>query len=143
MGWAPLRVNRTSTGRSDRKPSRRIAIPGGLHMGYGQGSMSETAGHELRHLSPATAGLGRVFARPKVMAGLCVIILACLGWVYLALLSASGTTGSLGRFGFVQALCSTLLEGSAGPYAAAVIFSMWCAMTLAMMLPSAAPMILT
>lgn len=112
-------------------------------MGYGQGAMSETAGHEFRHLSPATASLGRVFARPRVLAGLCVIVLAGLGWVYLALLSAAGTTGSLGWFGFVQVLCSTLQDGFAGPYAAAVIFSMWCAMTLAMMLPSAAPMILT
>jgi Predicted metal-binding integral membrane protein len=104
-------------------------------MGYGRDAMSETAGHELSHLSSATASLGRVFARPGVLAGFCVIILGGLGWVYLALLSA--------RFGFVQALCSTLQDGFAGPYAAAVIFSMWCAMTLAMMLPSAAPMILT
>jgi predicted metal-binding membrane protein len=43
----------------------------------------------------------------------------------------------------VQALCSTLQDGLSGPYAVAVIFSMWCAMALAMMLPSAAPMILT
>jgi len=103
-------------------------------MGYGRDAMSETAGRELSHLSPATASLGRVFARPRVLAGLCVIILGGLGWVYLALLSA--------RFGFVQALCSTLQDAFVGPYAAEVIFSMWCAMTLAMMLPSAAPMIL-
>jgi predicted metal-binding membrane protein len=103
-------------------------------MGYGRDAMSETAGREMSHLSPATASLGRVFARPRVLAGLCVIILGSLGWVYLALLSA--------RFGFVQALCGTLQDAFVGPYAAEVIFSMWCAMTLAMMLPSAAPMIL-
>jgi predicted metal-binding membrane protein len=104
-------------------------------MGYGRDAMSETASRELSHLSPATASVGRIFARPRVLAGLCVIILGGLGWVCLALLSA--------RSGFVQALCSTLQGGFAGPYASAVIFSMWCAMTLAMMLPSAAPMILT
>ena len=104
--------------------------------------MSETAGQDLRHLSAATASLGRVFARPKVLAGLCVIVLAGLGWLYLALLSAAGGTGSFGRFGFVEALCGTLQDGFAGPYAAVVVFSMWCAMTLVMMLPSAAPMIL-
>lgn len=105
--------------------------------------MRETAGQDLRRLSAATASLGRVFARPKVLAGLCVIVLAGLGWLYLALLSAAGGTGSFGRFGFVQALCGTLQDGFAGPYAAVVVFSMWCAMTLVMMLPSAAPMILT
>ena len=105
--------------------------------------MSETLGHDLSQLSPGTASLGRVFARPKVLAGLCVIILAALGWLYLALLSAAATTGSFGGVGFVQVLCGTLQVGFAGPYAAAVVFSMWCAMTLAMMLPSAAPMILT
>ena len=72
-----------------------------------------------------------------------MIILAGLGWLYLALLSAAGRTGSFGSFELVQALCGTLQDGFAGPYAAAVVFSMWCAMTLAMMLPSAAPMILT
>ena len=112
-------------------------------MGYGQSSMSETLGHDLSQLSPGTASLGRVFARPKVLAGLCVIILAALGWLYLALLSAAATTGSFGGVGFVQVLCGTLQDGFAGPYATAVVFSMWCAMTLAMMLPSAAPMILT
>jgi predicted metal-binding membrane protein len=105
--------------------------------------MSETLGDDLSQLSPGTASLGRVFARPKVLAGLCVIILAALGWLYLALLSAAATTGSFVGVGFVQVLCGTLQDGFAGPYAAAVVFSMWCAMTLAMMLPSAAPMILT
>ena len=105
--------------------------------------MSDTAGHDLSHLSAATARLGHIFARPKVLAGICVVTLACLGWLYLALLSAGATTGSLGRSRLVQVLCGSLQDGFAGPYAAAVVFSMWCAMTLAMMLPSAAPMILT
>jgi predicted metal-binding membrane protein len=112
-------------------------------MGYGQGYMSETAGHDLSHLSAATARLGHIFARPKVLAGICVVTLASLGWLYLALLSAGATTGALGRSRLVQVLCGSLQDGFAGPYAAAVVFSMWCAMTLAMMLPSAAPMILT
>jgi len=112
-------------------------------MGHGKGYMSETAGHDLSHLSAATARLGHIFARPKVLAGICVIILAALGWLYLALLSAGAPTGSLGGSRLVQVLCGSLQDGFVGPYAAAVVLSMWCAMTLAMMLPSAAPMILT
>jgi hypothetical protein len=112
-------------------------------MGHGKGYMSETAGHDLSHLSAATARLGHIFARPKVLAGICVITLAALGWLYLALLSAGAPTGSLGGSRLVQVLCGSLQDGFVGPYAAAVVLSMWCAMTLAMMLPSAAPMILT
>lgn len=104
--------------------------------------MSETVRHDLRHLPAAAASLGHVFARPKVLAGLCVIVLAGLGWLYLALLLA-GTDSSPGGLGFVEALCGPLQDGLVGLYGVAVIISMWCAMTLAMMLPSAAPMILT
>jgi predicted metal-binding membrane protein len=111
-------------------------------MGYGQSCMSETARHDMTHLSPAVASLGHVFTRPKVLAWLCVIVLGGLGWLYLALLFG-GTASAPGGPGFVQALCSTLQDGLSGPYAVAVIFSMWCAMALAMMLPSAAPTILT
>lgn len=60
--------------------------------------MSETVRHDLRHLPAAAASLGHVFARPKVLAGLCVIVLAGLGWLYLALLLA-GTDSSPGDSG--------------------------------------------
>ena len=59
--------------------------------------MSETAGHDFGHLPPAAAGLGHIFARPKLLAGLCVILLAGLGWSYLALLLA-GSGGPFKEF---------------------------------------------
>ena len=110
--------------------------------------MSEAAGHDFDHLPPGAAGLGHVFARPKLVAVLCVVVLAVLGWVYLALLLA-GMNGSLGgalggyAAGMVQAHCRPLPDGSWAAGSIAVVASMWSAMTLAMMLPSAAPMIMT
>jgi predicted metal-binding membrane protein len=103
--------------------------------------MSATAGHDFGHLPPAASGLGRVFARPKVLAGLSVVALAGLGWFYLGLLLA-GAEGNLGRFGLVQALCGPLQDTPWNVRNVVVVASMWCAMTFAMMLPSAAPMIL-
>ncbi len=106
--------------------------------------MSEAAGHDFSNLPPGAAGLGHVFARPKFVAVLCVVVLAVLGWVYLALLLA-GIGGSFGGYaaGMVQALCRPLPDGTWTASSIAVIASMWGAMTLAMMLPSAAPMIMT
>lgn len=105
--------------------------------------MSETAGHDFGHLPPAAAGLGRIFARPKLLVGLCVILLAGLGWFYLALLLA-GSGGSFKGFGVdFLALCGPLPDGSWSATGVAIVASMWGAMTLAMMLPSAAPMIMT
>ncbi|MGE5166728.1 MAG: DUF2182 domain-containing protein [Sphingobacteriales bacterium] len=106
--------------------------------------MTETTDHGFSDLPPAAATLGHVFARPKVLAALCVIVLAALGWLYLALLvaSAGGTiTGSSAAI--VQAFCRPLPDGSWSASGVAIVASMWSAMTLAMMLPSAAPMILT
>ncbi len=106
--------------------------------------MTHTAGHNFDHLPSAAAGLAQVFARPKTIAAACVIVLAGLGWLYLALLVAySG--GSFAGFGgsLIQALCRPLPDGSWSAGGAVLIASMWSAMTLAMMLPSAAPMIMT
>jgi predicted metal-binding membrane protein len=99
--------------------------------------MSEAAGHDLSHLPPAAGRLGAAFARPKVLAAVCVIALAGLGWLALGLLF----TG-MGTF---EALCLPLvLPGAAwGASGFAIVALMWGAMTLAMMLPSASPMILT
>jgi predicted metal-binding membrane protein len=113
-------------------------------MRYAKAVMSEAAGHDFNHLPPGAAGLGHVFARPKLVAVLCVVVLAVLGWVYLALLLA-GMGGSFGGYaaGMVQALCRPLPDGTWTAGSIAVVASMWGAMTLAMMLPSAAPMIMT
>jgi len=102
--------------------------------------MTETTGYQFTHLAPAEAGLGQIFARPKAIAAGCVIIIAGLGWFYLALLIAAPASS---WFATVQALCRTLPEGAWSFSAAAITASMWSAMTLAMMLPSASPMILT
>src|SRR5664280_494293 len=99
--------------------------------------MSEAAGHDLSHLPPAAGRLGAAFARPKVLAAVCVIALAGLGWLALGLLYSG-----LGAF---EALCQPLAmpHGTWGASGFAVVALMWGAMTLAMMLPSASPMILT
>ena len=103
----------------------------------------KTAEHEFGHLPPGAAGLGRIAARPKIVAAACVILLAALGWLYLAwMLAALPATGG-GPMTIVQTMCSALIEGSWTIGSVAIVVSMWAAMTLAMMLPSASPMILT
>ena len=57
-------------------------------MRYAKAVMSEAAGHDFNNLPPGAAGLGHVFARPKLVAVLCVVVLAALGWVYLAFCAA-------------------------------------------------------
>jgi predicted metal-binding membrane protein len=102
--------------------------------------MTETTGYHFVHLAPAEAGLGRVFARPKAIAAGCVVVIAGLAWFYLALL----TTAPGGSwFAMIQTLCRALPEEAWNLSAIAFTASMWSAMALAMMLPGAAPMILT
>jgi predicted metal-binding membrane protein len=116
--------------------------------------MIEAADHTLDHLPPAAHWLGTAVARPRLLAVVCVAVLTALGWIYLGLMIA-GTNGPAGALGpgmavfdlaprAWAAICRAAF--GAGPIDAAdaaVIALMWCAMTLAMMLPSAAPMILT
>jgi predicted metal-binding membrane protein len=101
--------------------------------------MSDAADRDLTHLSPAVIRLAGVFARPKVIAVACVVLLAGLGWAYLALLTA-GMDGPSSAF---NVLCRAMADGTLRPAGVALIALMWGAMTLAMMLPSAAPMIFT
>jgi len=101
--------------------------------------MSEAANRDLTHLSSAAGRLSAVFARPKVIAVACVILLAGLGWAYLALLTA-GMNGPSSAF---DVLCRAMGDSTLRPTSVALIALMWGAMTLAMMLPSAAPMIFT
>ncbi len=97
--------------------------------------MSEATDHDFSHLSPAAGRLGAIFAQPKVLASICVIALVGLGWLALGLM-VSGT-------GAFEALCRPLTSGGWSTGGFAIVAAMWSAMTLAMMLPSAAPMILT
>jgi predicted metal-binding membrane protein len=99
--------------------------------------MSHATGNDLTHLSPAASRLGAVFARPKTIAVMCVVALAALGWLTLGLL-VSGMP-------VFDALCRSLAVPNStwSTTGFALVALMWGAMTLAMMLPSAAPMILT
>jgi predicted metal-binding membrane protein len=100
--------------------------------------------HGFSHLPASAARLAAVFARPKLIAIGCVVMLTALGWLTLAWLVADMGGGVSGISGILpaplQALCRPLF-GSQLP--GAVVVLMWAAMTLAMMLPTAGPMILT
>jgi len=120
--------------------------------------MSKTAEHEFSHLPPAAGRLGATFARPKALAIACVLALVGLGWLYLALL-VSHMGGDMAALGpgmgtldllprAIVALCRptfglAMPEGAWGVNGFAVVALMWAAMVLAMMLPSASPMILS
>jgi predicted metal-binding membrane protein len=108
-----------------------------------QGVMTETASRQFGHLPAFAASLGLVFARPKAIAMACVVVLAGLGWFYLAFLAAPGGTFDGTWAGGLQALCQAFPGETWRGSTFAITASMWSAMTLAMMLPSAAPMILT
>src|ERR1039458_5979362 len=97
--------------------------------------MTEATGHDLSHLPPAASRLGAAFARPKVLAAICVIGLVGLGWLALGLLFSG--------MGVFDALCQSLAmpHGTRDVSGFAIVALMWGAMTLAMMLPSASPMI--
>ena len=97
----------------------------------------------------------------------CLLSLAGLGWAYLGLLVAGHLAGEeanrlgpgMGVFDlvlrhhdlgiFARAIYSSICQPSfghaavSGLWGAALVFAMWLAMTLAMMLPTAGPMIVT
>ena len=87
----------------------------------------------LRHLSPAATHLTAAVARPRRIAIACVIALTTLGWAALGLMAADAEIWIV--------LCQPM--GAGGGLELALVFAMWVAMTLAMMLPTAAPMVLT
>jgi predicted metal-binding membrane protein len=81
----------------------------------------------------------RLLARPTALALGCIGVLAAAGWIALGLMVAAdaGT-------GWLAALCRPTFGRTApGATEAALVLAMWCAMALAMMLPTAAPMVLT
>jgi predicted metal-binding membrane protein len=89
--------------------------------------------------SSARSPVLRALARPRVLALGCVAVLVAAGWAYLGLILA----GQSGR-GIFQALCQPINGTDSSDAAGAVLtFAMWCAMTLATMLPTAVPMIVT
>jgi predicted metal-binding membrane protein len=108
----------------------------------------------------------RAFApgRPTAVAAVSIAVLAAAGWLYAGLLVAAalqtspaaalgpgmalfdGLAGA-GAPAWLQALCATPFAAGAGggiPWSeAGPTFAMWTAMALAMMLPTAAPMLLS
>ena len=123
--------------------------------------MTETTDRSLTHLPPADGRLGAVLARPKVLAAICIVAITGLGWLWLGLLVA-GMGGPAGALGpgmnaldllprAFAALCQPTFGLSVlampgetwGAMGFAVVGLMWAAMVLAMMLPSAGPMIFT
>src|SRR3954454_1549987 len=95
-------------------------------------------------LPPPAARLSALLARPKWVAAACIVLLTALGWLTLAWLIA-GMGGDGSGLSFVlplglQALCRPAF-GAQAP--GAIVLLMWGAMTLAMMLPTAGPMLVT
>jgi predicted metal-binding membrane protein len=95
---------------------------------------------DFRHLSPAAAMLARHAARPRGVALAGVCMLTALGAAILGFLM---TRNGAENFAFLKALCgpNAVLDGNA--IAFALSFAAWAAMALVMMLPGAAPMLLT
>ena len=88
---------------------------------------------ELTHLTAPASRLAGAVARPRRLAVLCVVALTGLGWAALGLMAADTNVWT--------ALCQPL--GMSGGVEVALVLAMWSAMSLAMMLPTAGPMILT
>ena len=127
--------------------------------------MIPTSDHRLTHLPPAATRIGHALARPKVLAVAALAVLIVLGWLYLGLMVAGmaqdGRAGALGPgMGVFDLLRSSGLgelaralavlcrpafghHGASGIAETGLVFVMWTAMVLAMMLPTAGPMIMT
>jgi predicted metal-binding membrane protein len=88
------------------------------------------------------AGVAAMLSRPRLIALACMAVLTASGWTYLLLAALS--QGPAGSAGFLETICRAVPMGPAvGVAGIATIAAMWVAMTLAMMLPTAGPMILT
>src|ERR1044071_3961106 len=89
--------------------------------------------HPLAGLNPAEARLVGAMARPRAIATACVVGLTALGWLALGARAAA-------PWSWLD-LCRP--QGAPGWLGAGLALPMWAAMVLAMMLPTAGPMILT
>jgi predicted metal-binding membrane protein len=90
--------------------------------------------HSFDHLSVPEARLSAALSRPRIIAIGCVVTLTGLGWLTIGLMSVQSPLSW-------QMLCQPSAVGSGAGLALTTL--MWVAMTLAMMLPTAGPMILT
>jgi predicted metal-binding membrane protein len=91
----------------------------------------------LTEQMPAEARLVAALTRPRRIALACILTLTALGWIALGLLA---TRSEAARWSW-GALCQPNAAGGWSGFVLTV--AMWIAMTLAMMLPTAGPMILT
>lgn len=126
--------------------------------------MSRTSpDHPFAALSAAEARTAALMARPQILVIGAIAILASAGWTLLALHAAgAGARDGFAALGPGMALFDrwalphgladicralvangTVAQSPFAPASFAVTFAMWAAMALAMMLPSAAPMLLT
>jgi predicted metal-binding membrane protein len=92
-----------------------------------------------RSTGPWMAGVAAALSRPRWIAMGCMAALTASGWAYLLLTVAQQAPAGTG--GFLDAMCRAVPIGGSG--SVAVSGTMWVAMTLAMMLPTAGPMVLT
>ena len=90
--------------------------------------------HRLTSLSATETRLSGALSQPRRIAFGCVAMLTGLGWLALGFISAGSPLNW-------QALCQPVV--TSGWSDLALTAPMWMAMTLAMMLPAAGPMILT
>lgn len=90
---------------------------------------------------PALVRIQKILSRPRTIAAVAIVVLAASGWLALGLLS--GFAPASGGANYLIALCRPAADANFGTGWFALVALMWVAMTLAMMLPSAGPMILT
>lgn len=102
----------------------------------------------MTHLSAETssstgtgiAGVAALLSRPRWIALACMIGLTAAGWAWLLFAMPQGISGSSG---FLDMICRAVPAAAGSAETVAIVAAMWIAMTLAMMLPTAGPMILT
>ena len=90
----------------------------------------------LTNLGPAARRLTAVLARPKTIAIVCAVVLMALGTGVFSLLHLHFDAA-------LEAVCGPSLASARTVINAALVLAMWQVITLAMMLPTAGPMILT
>ena len=92
----------------------------------------------LPHSDAAKGPVLRALARPRAIALACIALLAACGWGYLGLILAGQQSA-----GILRVLCQPIYSPTGNAAALPLTFAMWCATVLAMMLPTAAPMVMT
>jgi predicted metal-binding membrane protein len=117
--------------------------------------MTGATDRALRNLTPSAGRFAAALVRPRIVVALCVVTITALGWAWLALAVAgmAGPAASLDPGMEALDLWPRAFAALCGPTfvpvgmwslsGSAVVGLMWGAMVLAMMLPSASPMIFT